>query len=156
MPMPHCHPKNSYQNLFLTVPDRGFSKQELLQFINAWRSDYDFCEIVREPYANPTAGNTHHYHVGLCFGNRVRIGKVMKACNKLKQFRGMDFRTPLVARGKSAHQIFDKYFKDPTKYKSLDEEPLLVRCRGLKPPIPQHEDPKWGQKMLDRLVWAIS
>ncbi len=69
MPMPHCSQYNPYQNLFLTVPDRGFSKQELLKFIKAWRDDYDFCEIAREPYAKPEAGWTHHYHVGLCFPN---------------------------------------------------------------------------------------
>lgn len=156
MPMPHCSQYNPYQNLFLTVPDRGFSKQELLQFINAWRDDYDFCEIAREPYAKPEAGWSHHYHVGLCFSKRVGIGRLWTACNKLKHFRGMDFRTPLVARGKSAHHIFGKYFKDPSKYKSLDEEPLLVRCRGPAPPVPQHEDPQWGQKMLTRLEWCVS
>ena len=107
--MPHCHPKNAYQNLFLTVPDRGFSKLELMKFINAWRSDYHYCEIVREPYANPKAGFAFHYHVGLCFEHRVRIGKVMKACNKLKHFSGMDFRTPLVARGKSAQHTRVSY-----------------------------------------------
>ncbi len=151
--MPHCHPKNAYQNLFLTVPDRGFSKQELLQFINAWRSDYSFCEIVREPYANPKAGFTHHYHVGLCFPHRVRIGKVMKACNKLKHFTGMDFRTPLVAQGKSAQLIFSKYFKDPSKFKSLDEEPLLVRCRGARPPNPSVWLP--AKDFTDRLCEVV-
>ena len=155
--MPHCHPKNAYQNLFLTVPDRGFSKLELENLINAWRSDYLYCEIVREPYANPKAGYTHHYHVGLCFAKRVRIQKLITACNKLKQFRGMDFRTPLVARGKSAQTVFEKYFHDPSKYKALDEEPTLVRCRG---PEPQawisHNDPNWGEKMLARIQWTIS
>lgn len=151
--MPHCHPKNPYQNLFLTVPDRGFSKQDLLDLINAWRSDYTYCEVVREPYKTPKAGFSHHYHVGLCFMNRVRIQKLITACNRLKQFRGMDFRTPLVARGKSAVSIFSQYFRDPSKYKDLDEHPTLVRNRGPRPPVPSRFDPEWGIKILRCLQW---
>jgi len=74
MPMQKCSPSGIYQNLFMTVPDRGFSHQDLQAFLHAWRSDYNFLEIVREPYAAPEAGYEYHYHVGMCFDRRVRPG----------------------------------------------------------------------------------
>ena len=162
MGLPECNVKNAYRNFFLTVPDRGFSKETLLQFVNSWRTDYDYCEIVREPYATPKAGWTHHYHVGLCFSNKVKYGRFQNACNKSKLFSGMDFRWPLVARGKSADAIFSKYFRDPSKYKSLDECPMLVRCRGPKPPRPvpppDLREPRrqWGEHIIWNLIWQHS
>lgn len=133
MPMQKCSPSGKYANLFMTVPDRGFSKEDLKRFILAWHSTPSYLAIVREPYASPKAGFTHHYHVGFCADARVRIAKLVKASNKSKLFRGMDFRIPLVKRGGQARQIFDKYFRNPTKFKSLDEHPLLVMNRGPRP-----------------------
>lgn len=137
MPMPKATSTGLYQNLFLTCPDRGFSKEDLRRFIHAWRKDMTFFVIVREPYSKPEAGWSHHYHVGLCFKSRVRVGKLWKAANKSTLFRGMDFRVPLVARGKSANWIFEKYFKSPSKYKRLDEYPTLVPDIPPCPPLPQ-------------------
>lgn len=174
--MQHCIPSGKYQNLFLTVPDRGFDKEQLVDWINAWRKDYIFLEIAREPYSKPGPGFTHpqrrtefthHFHAGLVFQDRVRIGKFVKACNKSKLFLGMDFRIPLVKKGASAVDIFRKYFHNPSKYKALDEEPLLVRNRG---PAPcrapsgitrrQWEDPVVRAAYCDRVVkyyeWACS
>lgn len=127
MPMADCNPTGRYQNFFLTVPDRGFSKEALVSFIDSWRSDYTFLEVCREPYSNPSKEWTHHYHAGLCFQKKVGFLKFVKACNKSKLFSGMDFRQPLVAKNKSAKEIFHKYFTDPSKYKALDEHPMLVR-----------------------------
>ena len=134
--MPKCKSTGLYQNLFLTVPDRGFSHVDLRRFINTWRQDYKYIGIVREPYAKPEAGWTHHYHVGLCFKQRVRIGKLWKAANNSKLFSGLDFRTPLVAKGKTAEWIFDNYFENPSKYKALDQHPMLVRDIPPCPPKP--------------------
>jgi len=159
MPMPKCNKKSPYQNLFLTVPDRGFSKEDLLRFIKAWRKDMSFVAVTREPYAKPQAGWTHHYHVGLCFRQRVCIGKLWKAANKSKLFSGLDFRTPLVAKGKSANWIFEKYFTNPSKYKSLDEHPMLVRDIPPCPPKPQvtvsarqWQDPARRAMLLDQAM----
>ena len=125
--MAHCNPTGRYQNYFLTVPDRGFSKEALVSFIDSWRSDYAYLEVCREPYSTPKAGFTHHYHAGLCFHNKVGFLKFVKASNKSKHFTGMDFRQPLVAKNASAREIFHKYFTNPSKYKALDEHPMLVR-----------------------------
>ena len=158
MPMSKCSPAGKYQNLFMTVPDRGFSKEDLIRFLRSWRDDDRFLAVAREPYANPKAGFTHHYHVGMCFAKPVRIGKLVKAANKSKHFLGMDMRSPLVAKGKSAPDLFMKYFKDPSKYKALDEHPMLVRNRGPPPPVPNREAPNliWGQQVLDMLKWKNS
>lgn len=129
MPMVQCNPKGIYQNLFLTVPQRcGTTKELLIRWIRAWRSDMTYMEVALEPYAKPTAGNTHHFHVGLCFSQRVRIGKFVKACNKADAFKGMNFCVPLVKKGATAGHIFTKYFANPSKYKALDEHPTLVPC----------------------------
>jgi len=127
-------PTFSYSNFFLTVPDRGFTKDDLVRWVNAWRSDYLFMEVVREPYAKPEAGYTHHYHVGMVFSKRVKFLKFLTASHKHKWFAGMDFRIPLVKKGMDARSIFTKYFKEPSKYKALDEHPLLVRD---VPPLPR-------------------
>lgn len=126
-----------YRNFFLTVPDRGFTKDELVAFIKLWvekaTSRCTFFEVVREPYKNPEKGFTHHYHAGLCFENKVGFLKFRKACNDSKLYTGMDFRSPLVAKGKSARKIFDLYFRFPSKYKRLDEHPMLVIDRPEEP-----------------------
>ena len=134
MPMAKMNPTGLYQNFFLTVPDRGFTKDDLVRWVDTWRSDYHFMEVVREPYAKPEAGYTHHYHVGMVFPKRVKFLKFLKASHKSKWFAGMDFRIPLVKKGMDARHIFTKYFKDPSKYKALDEHPLLVRD---VPPFPR-------------------
>lgn len=134
MPMEHCNPRGRYQNYFLTVPDRGFSKEDLVSFIDSWRSDYTYLEVCREPYGQPNKEWSHHYHAGLCFHRKVGFLKFVKACNKSKLFSGMDFRQPLVAKHKSAKEIFHQYFTDPSKYKALDEHPMLVRDTPPEPP----------------------
>jgi len=136
--MVQCNPSGIYSNLFLTVPQRcGTTKETLIRWIRAWRSDMTFFEVVLEPYAKPKAGNTHHFHVGLCFTkivrgkrepHRVRILKFVTACHKSELFTGMNFCIPLVRKGASADQIFTKYFANPSKYKALDEHPTLVPC----------------------------
>lgn len=149
MPMPDCYRHRSYQNLFLTVPDRGFSKDDLLRFLRAWRKDYKYIGIAREPYSKPKAGWTHHYHVGICFHSQVRIGRLWDAANKSKLFTGMAFHQPLVAKGKTAEWIFDNYFTNPSKYKALDQHPMLVRDI---PPCP----PKPGQLHRTRVDPRVS
>lgn len=125
--MVQCNPSGIYQNLFLTVPQRcGTTKEILIRWIRAWRQDMTFMEVVLEPYAKPKAGYTHHFHVGLCFPQRVRIGKLIKACNKSEPFKGMNFSVPIVKKGATCQHIFTKYFTNPSKYKALDENPTLV------------------------------
>jgi len=127
--MIQCNPKGIYQNLFLTVPQRcGATKEILIRWIRAWRKDMTFMQVVLEPYAEPKAGYTHHFHVGLCFPQRVRIGKFVKACNKSDLFKGMNFSVPRVKKGATCQQIYTKYFTNPSKYKALDEHPTLVTC----------------------------
>lgn len=169
--MADAHLMNAYQNLFMTVPDRtGLpheeAKKALRNFLHKWRSDYNFLELAREPFKKPTKeGWTHHIHVGMCFDTRVRILGLAKAANSSKHFSGLDLRQPLVARGKSANVIFTKYFHDPSKYKSLDEFPMLVRNRGPRPlPVAPPTWPEsttahhleWGQRVLDRIKWNVS
>ena len=134
MPMAKMNPTGLYRNFFLTVPDRGVTKDDIVRWVNAWRSDYLYMRVVREPYAKPEAGYTHHYHIGMVFPKRVKFHKFLKACHKSKHYAGMDFRIPLVKKGMSARLIFEKYFKNPSKYKALDEHPLLVRD---VPPLPR-------------------
>lgn len=134
-----------YQNFFLTVPDRGTTKEEFEQFIRQFfinkvrkQASVEFLAIVREPFSNPEKGWTHHFHAGLCFSTRVGYKRFWNTCNYHPTFKklysGCDFRWPIVAKGKSAKHVFTKYFSNPSKYKRLDEYPNLVIDRPPMPP----------------------
>lgn len=170
MPATAVH-KKTVTNLLLTIPDRGgHSKEAWIDWIRsvfpaaaprpALTSNLRFFAGVREPYAKPKAGMTHHFHFGLCWEKPVLLQAFFKKCvNPVNHPLGaiggdIDFHKVSPKRGLPASKIFLRYFQAPSKYKALDEHLTLV---SNLPPLPTVPDKlvtvKDGLKFIDYFMY---
>lgn len=130
-------------NLLLTIPDRGgATKEQWMEWIKAnfaaaaerpgCSSNLRYFSGVREPYAKPMAGMTHHFHFGLAWDRKVLFNKFFQKCvNPVDHPLGatggdISFHNVAPRRGLPAQTIFRKYFTCPSKFKRLDENLSLV------------------------------